>query len=202
MGRTVAGKQAAVAMQHFYRALFILSAVLGSWLGMQAVHELGHVLGAALSGGTIGRVVLHPLSISRTDLAANPHPLVVAWAGPLAGVLLPLLLWGTAARFRLSGAFLLRFFAGFCLIGNGVYLGAGSFARIGDAGELLRHGSSVWLLWVFGLLAVSAGLGLWHGQGRHFGLGPAAEPISPGIACAALTAFVVLVVVGLLVGGP
>jgi hypothetical protein len=49
-----------------------------SWLLMQAVHESGHVLGARLGGGTVAQVVLHPLTISRTDLAANPHPLLVA----------------------------------------------------------------------------------------------------------------------------
>src|SRR5207249_4106234 len=37
------------------------------WLGMMAVHEFGHVLGLWCIGGTVARVVLHPLTISRTD---------------------------------------------------------------------------------------------------------------------------------------
>jgi predicted Zn-dependent protease len=48
--------------------MLIGSTVVGSWLGMQAVHELGHVLGAWWTDGDVSRVVLHPLSISRTDL--------------------------------------------------------------------------------------------------------------------------------------
>ena len=37
-----------------------------------------------------------------TDLAGDPHPLVVAWCGPLLGVLMPLAAWGIASWLRLS----------------------------------------------------------------------------------------------------
>ena len=188
-------------MKQLHQKVLIISTILGSWLGMQAVHEAGHVLGAALSRGRVARVVLHPLTISRTDLSSNPHPLAVAWAGPLVGVLIPLVLWAVAAGLRSSGTFALRFFAGFCLIANGAYLAVGSFDRIGDAGELLRHDSPVWSLWLFGLLAVPAGLGLWHRQGGHFGLGASGGWVSPGIAYASLVAFLSLLVLGLLSGG-
>jgi hypothetical protein len=184
-----------------HQGLLIVSVVLGFWLGMQAVHEAGHILGATLSGGRIARVVLHPLSISRTDLSENPHPLVVAWAGPLLGVFLPLSLWGAASAAGLPGAFAPRFFAGFCLIANGAYLAVGSFAHVGDAGELLRLGSSLWLLWAFGLVAVPPGLWLWHRQGHHFGLGSAAGRVRPGVAYACLVAFLMLLALGLMVGG-
>ena len=83
--------------------------------------------------------------------------------------MLPLVLWLIAAAVRLRIAFLFRFFAGFCLIANGVYIGAGSFAGVADAGVMLRHGSPVWVLWLFGLCAVACGLALWHGQGRSLG---------------------------------
>src|SRR5262245_59144782 len=126
-------------MKRLHQGILIGSTLLGSWLGMQAVHESGHVLGASLTGGRVARVVLYPLTISRTDLAFNPNPLVVVWAGPALGVLLPLLLWGIAAAMRMPGAFVLRFFAGFCLIANGAYLAVGSVDGIGDAGEMLRH---------------------------------------------------------------
>jgi hypothetical protein len=66
--------------------VLIVSTVLGSWLGMQAIHESGHVLGAWLTGGRVARMVLHPLTISRTELAHNPNPLAVVWAGPVFGV--------------------------------------------------------------------------------------------------------------------
>ena len=101
-------------------ALLILS-----WFGMQAVHESGHVVAAWASGGRVDRVVLVPWSISRTDLAFNPLPLIVAWGGPLVGTLAPLAAWLMTRVLHLPGRFLLRFFAGFCLVANGVYIGAG-----------------------------------------------------------------------------
>ena len=132
---------------------------------MMVVHELGHVAGAYLTGGQVEKVVLHPLAISRTDLAENPQPMVVAWSGPLLGVILPVLLWWMFCRKQIPGEPLVRFFAGFCLIANGAYLGIGSFNRIGDAGDLLRLGSPNWLLWLFGVTTVPAGFWLWHGMG-------------------------------------
>jgi len=182
------------------RAVLIGSTLLGSWLALQAVHELGHVLGAAVSGGRVARVVLHPLTISRTDLADNPQPLVVAWAGPLGGTLLPLGLWLLSATLRLPGTFVFRFFAGFCLIANGVYLSAGAVAGIGDAGDLLRHGVPGWCLGLFGALTVPAGLWLWHRQGRHFGLGREPGDVHPAVAWGAATVCALLAVLGWLLG--
>jgi Peptidase M50B-like len=178
--------------------ILIGSTALGCWLGMQAVHEFGHVLGAWLTGATIVRVVLHPLTISRTDLAGNPHPLVVAWAGPVMGVAIPLLFWMIAAAKRLSGAFVVRFFAGFCMIANGLYIGLGSFGHVGDCGDMLRHGSEQWHLWLFGVLAAPLGLWLWHGIGPHFGLGHHKRPVSSSIAFTAFAACLALAVLGLL----
>src|SRR4051812_32794919 len=80
-------------MIRFHQAVLIGSLLPASWLGMQAVHELGHVAGALLTGGKVARVVLHPMTISRTDLASNPSPLLVVWAGPVLGCLLPLAAW-------------------------------------------------------------------------------------------------------------
>jgi hypothetical protein len=71
---------------------------------MMAVHEAGHVLGALLTGGTVKVVVLHPLKISCTVLSHNPHPLLVTWAGPAIGVLIPLAAFGVAAAIRMPGA--------------------------------------------------------------------------------------------------
>src|SRR5688572_29401782 len=124
-------------MARLHQPVLIASALLASWLGMQAVHELGHVLGAWATGGRVERVVLHPLTISRTDLVENPRPLAVTWAGPVFGVLAPLVPWGITAGHRMPGAFVLRFFAGFCLLANGLYIGVGSLDGIGDCGDLL-----------------------------------------------------------------
>ena len=188
-------------MNRLHQIILIGSTLLGSWLGMQAVHESGHVLGAWLTGGRVSKVVLYPLTISRTDLDDNPNPLIVVWAGPLLGVLLPLVGWGIAAGWHMPGAYVLRFFAGFCLIGNGAYIGLGSFDEVGDAGDMLRHGSVLWQLWLFGIMTAPAGLWLWHRQGAHFGLGPAQGKVSPGVAYATLAALVLLLVLGFVVDG-
>lgn len=74
------------------QSIAILTILCLSWLGMMAVHELGHVAGAVITGGHVVRVVLHPASISRTDVSPNPSPLIVAWAGPVLGCLVPALM--------------------------------------------------------------------------------------------------------------
>jgi len=176
---------------HFPAIVLIVSAVLLAWLLLQAVHEFGHVLGAWLTGGTVQRVVLHPLNISRTDVDPNPRPLMVVWAGPTFGALAPLAIWGIVAAARVPLAWLARFFAGCCLIANGLYLGVGSFGGIGDAGDIIRHGSPIWTLWLFGLTTTPAGLYLWNGLGPKFGLGPLAEEVSRPLAYGCLAVFVV-----------
>ena len=144
--------------------------------------------------------MLDPLSISRTDVAGSRSPGVVVWAGPVVGAALPLVAWLLAAAARFPGAFILRFFAGFCLIANGLYIGVGSFGRVGDCDEMLRHGSEPWQLWAFGLACVLPGLWLWHGQGKHFGLGTQAERVQPVVAYGCLLACLALVLGELIFG--
>jgi hypothetical protein len=89
-----------------------------------------------------------------------------------------------ATRSRVE--FVLRFFAGFCLIANGLYIGLGSFHAIGDCGDMLRNGSQPWQLWVFGLATAPLGLFLLNNLGDLFGLGPNAPPVSRSAACFAV----------------
>lgn len=152
-------------MSRIYQLLFTLCWLLGCWLAMMGVHELGHVLGGLLTGGEVARVVLHPLAISRTDLDINPHPAIVVWAGPLVGVLLPLCLWIAARLWKRSQTALIQFFAGFCLIANGAYIAGGALEGIGDCGVMRQTGSPLWLLWSFGLVTIPAGFWLWHRLG-------------------------------------
>ena len=161
-------------MKRLPQILLIATFIAFSWLAMQVVHEAGHVLLARLTGAEVTKVALHPLIMSRTDLAEDPHPLAVVWGGPLVGSLFPLLLFALAAVFRWPGAYLLRFFAGFCLIANGVYIGIGHFLADGaDPWVMMENGSPRWLLVLFGAAAFPVGLYLWHRQGSHFGLGNA-----------------------------
>lgn len=186
-------------MQRLHQVVLIVSTLLASWLGLQAVHEFGHVLGAWLTGGHVTRVVLYPLTISRTDLSDNPHPLAVVWAGPIVGITLPLLLWLVASSAGMRGAYVLRFFAGFCLLANGLYIGLGSFNYVGDCGEMLRHGSEPWQLWLFALLTAPIGICLWHGQGQDFGIGRTGGHADSAVAYVTFGAFVALLVLAFVV---
>lgn len=126
--------------------VLIASTLVLSWLGMQIAHEAGHVLFAWAGGERVQRVVLHPLNISRTVATHDRHPLLVVWGGPLLGSVLPIAALPLARLLRTSWFYLVRFFAGFCLVANGVYIGVGSFPGVGDAGDLLRFGAPRWTL--------------------------------------------------------
>src|SRR4051794_31227951 len=137
-------------MKRQHQIVLIASTLIFSWLAMQVVHEFGHIAAGIASGGHIGQVILHPAAVSYTRLTTNPHPLFVAWMGPLAGAALPVIALIVARVLNWRKTYLLQFFAGFCLIANGAYLAFGSFGSIGDAGDVLRYGAPVWLLWLFG----------------------------------------------------
>lgn len=179
-------------MKRLHQAILILSTIAISWYGMMVVHELGHVIGAWASGGVVQRVCLHPLHFSETVLSSNPHPLWQTWAGPMFGVILPLIAWGIARALKRHWAYLLRYFAGFCLLANGAYLGFGAFDDVADAGMLLLEGASKWQLWLFGIVCVPSAFLLWHRQGPHFGLGKAHGRVNVHHAYAVLILLVIL----------
>jgi hypothetical protein len=181
-------------MKRLPQILLIVTFIGFSWLGMQVVHETGHVLVARLTGGEVIKVALHPLIVSQTDLGENPHPLAVVWAGPLVGSVLPPLFFGLAAAGRWRETYLFRFFAGFCLIANGVYIGIGWLLADGaDPWVMTENGSPVWLLVLFGLIAAPLGLYLWHRQGPHFGLSEAKGKVSMRAAAISTVLFFALV---------
>jgi sterol desaturase/sphingolipid hydroxylase (fatty acid hydroxylase superfamily) len=173
--------------------LLIVTFIAFSWLAMQVVHEMGHVLVARLTSGEALKVALHPLIISRTDLGENPHPLAVVWGGPLVGSIFPLLLLALASACRLHGLYMFRFFAGFCLVANEVYIGIGwAFADGADPSVMTENGSPRWLLVLFGLLAAPLGLYLWHRQGPRFGLGEAKGNVNVRAALTSAALFLAL----------
>lgn len=185
-------------MNRFFQVLLIASAVGFSWLGMMAVHELGHVLHLLATGGTVDYVILHPLAISYTHPGKNPHPLAVAWGGAIWGCAFPMIALGIVRCLARPWTYLPAFFAGFCLIANGAYLAADAFMQGADARELVAYGSPPWLLVVFGLTAIAAGLLLWNGLGTHFGLGASGGKVDPRTAvgtAVALAVFVILEIV-------
>ena len=149
--------------------VLFVSVLLVSWLWMQAVHELGHVLHAWATGGTVQRVVLHPMAISFTDVRPNPQPLAVAWGGVLWGCLLPLLVWAGSYAFLRRYAWLAQFFAGFCLIANGVYLAAAMWEPVGDVRTLQQLATPLWLMSAVGVFVAAAGIACCTGLGPRFG---------------------------------
>ena len=157
--RTTGGSSAVGASRfdgkdRVYQWLLVLATLSFSWAAMILAHETGHVLHAWASGGEISRVVMTPTVSARTELSHNPHPQFVAWGGAVWGCLIPLLLFAVVRRFRPQHAYLARFFAGFCLIANGAYLGSAAWSPMGDASDLLRHGAQRWQLVLFGSAAV------------------------------------------------
>lgn len=155
---------------HIWQGLFVACFLAWSWLAMQGVHELGHVVGALTSGGHVHRVIWHPTTISRTDVTNSTSPLWVVWAGPLLGTALPTIATALLSRVRGVWSWSGRAFAGFCLIANGAYLAAGAVEKIGDAAELLRDGCPPLVIWLFGITATGGGLFCWHTLGPGFGL--------------------------------
>lgn len=177
----------------FYQAVLIVSALGFSWLGMMAVHEFGHVLHLWLSGGRVDYVFLHPLAISYTHPAENPHPLFVAWGGAVWGCALPWLLLAVVRRTAPSYAYLSSFFAAFCLVANGAYLAGDAFLQGGDGRELVSYGIPPWLLVALGVPLAALGLWLWNGLGPDFGMGPNRGAVDRRTALGAAIALAVLV---------
>ncbi len=191
----------AAEMKRTSQIILIVAFLAFSWLAMQAVHELGHVAAAWLSGGEVVNVVLHPCVISRTELGRNPHPLAVVWAGPVVGAMLPLAALVIARACRMPGVWLLRFFVGFCLIANGAYIAAGGSEGAVDSAVMMRFGSPYWMLLVFGLLTAPLGLWLWHRQGSHFGLGEARGKVDGRATLVAVLLLTLTVAIELIAGG-
>lgn len=140
--------------------------IVVSWYGMMGVHEAGHCLGGLMTGGRIERVEFPLIGFSRTDVSGSRNPLLVTWAGPVAGTGVPLALLAIVPWAGRSLKQCLLFFVGFCLIANGIYIGTGGFMAGGDGADLLARGARLWQLVVFGVAALLGGLVVWHRLGR------------------------------------
>jgi hypothetical protein len=155
--------------------LILLAGLLPTcWLGMMLVHECGHMLAALCSGGAVTRLEWPLAGFSRTDVSPNPHPLLVAWAGPLLGALLPPLA-ALILRTLRHHTIVVEIFSGFCLLANGAYLSAGSLNRIGDTAEILKLGCPIWTLWLAGIALAAAGLAQGHALGPGLGIARASK---------------------------
>ena len=149
------------------RIVLAVATLYVSWMAMMAVHESGHVMAAWVGGGRVRRVVLPFADFSRTDVDPNPSPRLEVWGGPLWGSIIPLIGW-LLVRKKLSKPWniVFGFFIGLCLVANGAYLGMGWTMSAGDAAELIKLGTPIWLLVAFGLTTIFLGLYIWHTLGR------------------------------------
>ena len=181
------------------RAVLMLSFGALSWLLMQLFHECGHLFAALVSGGTVMRVVLHPLAFSRTDVSPNPHPLFEVWAGPVAGIVLPVAAWRLFHCFKWPGEVFVRCFAGCCAVANGVYIAFGPATEGMDTQLMLALGCARWQLAAFGASMIALGLWLWNGTGAAFGIGPSASTVPQRTALLALLVAIVVIVAELFV---
>jgi len=102
-------------------------------------------------------------------------------------------LFGLALVCRLPGRYLFRFFAGFCSVANGVYIGTGWLVNDeADPWVMTENGSPVWLLVLFGVFTVPLGLYLWHRQGAYFGLAEAGGKVNMKATLMSAALFVAL----------
>lgn len=158
-----------------FRKTAILAALAAypTWLAFLALQEVGHVLHAWLSGGVVRELTVPLWGFSFTDVGPNPRPAFVAWGGALWGSLIPLMLFAIVRAAAPRAVRAALGFAGFCLIGNGAYLGCGGFIAAGDAADLVRLGCPHWVLILSGVSAIACGLWLWHIASKKPEIGPA-----------------------------
>ncbi|WP_052031692.1 hypothetical protein [Novipirellula maiorica] len=112
--------------------------LIAAWFVMTTTHEVGHLIGGWISGGTLQHAELRPWHLPHSHFAPDPHPLVTLWAGPLIGVIVPLLL---ALVIRKPSVW---FIANFCMLANGTYLAVAWFTGdpFLDTPRLLAAGAS------------------------------------------------------------
>jgi hypothetical protein len=142
---------------------------------MMAVHEVGHVIHAWVSGGRVVSVSVPLLGFSQTIVHPNAREHFVVWGGPAWGVIIPLIGCGVLRIVRGRVPDVWRFFTGFCLLANGAYIGLGwLIAGGGDAQDLLRLGTPRFVMVWFGIACVATGLWCWH-RTRGFSFKPAVD---------------------------
>ncbi|MGL6196180.1 MAG: M50 family metallopeptidase [Thermoguttaceae bacterium] len=178
------------------RYVLAVSVLAFCWFSMQVLHEFGHCVAAWLCGGKVERIVLHPMTFSRTDLLENPSPIFTLLGGVIGGVMIPLAVLGVWKMINLPALHVARFWTGFCFIANGAYVGF-DFSTTGptDAGELISHGVNRLFLVLLGSVFVSFGLLLWNGQAKKFGFGKEPQPVSSRLAYAMLLLTILIIIV-------
>ena len=116
-------------------------------------HELGHIFGGFISGGTLKNADLLPWHLPYSIFEPDLHPLITLWCGPLIGVLVPLAIASCVQKHWMW------FVTHFCLLANGAYLAAAwvSGDRFLDTPKLLKHGAYPVTILIYCILTISFG---------------------------------------------
>lgn len=120
------------------RVLTLAALLLAAWCVMTVTHELGHIVGGWIGGGTLRDFEWRPWRLPHSQFQPDPFPRLTLWAGPIVGVAAPLF---AAAMIRQLWA---AFLGDFCLLANGVYLALAWITgdALLDTARLLEHGAS------------------------------------------------------------
>ena len=135
---------------HGCRLLLLLAA---SFCVMAFTHEVGHLVGGHLAGATLQSASLWPWQLPYSIFSPDPRPLVTLWAGPVLGVIVPVV---AAWAIRRRTAW---FIANFCLLANGTYLALGWVSGDShlDTARLLANGASPFTISTFCLISIMSG---------------------------------------------
>ena len=136
---------------------------LWAWFVMTLTHEIGHVLGALVSGGSPVVIEIRPWRIPWSLYDPNPHPQITLWAGFVVGTLTPIFVWRVSTRFQEQPSQFVAFVAWFCVVANGIYLLLGALGsdRELDSQQLMQAGANPVLVCCLGFVGTFVGyLGL------------------------------------------
>ena len=124
-----------------------------SWCVMTFTHEIGHILGGWVSGGTLTQADLVPWRMPYSFFDPNPHPLFTLWCGPMFGVIGPLAI-GMVVRKKYAW-----FIADFCILANGMYIATAwlSGDHYLDTPKLLEHGAQPVSIILYCIVTIGVG---------------------------------------------
>lgn len=120
---------------------------------MTTTHESGHIVGGWLSGGTLQEASLAPWGLPHSRFEPDPRPLVTLWAGPVLGVVVPIMV---ASIIRRPSAW---FVAHFCVLANGVYLALAWITGDNhlDTHRLFAAGCPAWAVAAYCVVTIGVG---------------------------------------------
>ncbi len=154
----------------FQQLLTVLGIFVFSYNLGNLIHESGHALNAVLSGGSVNRITLSPLSWCYASTSGGNRMFVVCggflWQTALPTVIL-VLLWCFKSRLSLWALFL----ALVSFAPSGIYMIIGAVAGIGDGGRLIKYGIPPFVLLTVGSILLLCCLPLALPLGPFLGVG-------------------------------